>query len=96
MQASAGVTFSIVRTQSGKGEFKFLPLLLVTQSAFQYSPLAAPKKASSGTELPESALPRGTKRRTTLKSNLVRLLHCVFCRFLFLNSIVSLHQRTER
>ena len=83
MQASAGVTFSVVRTQSGKGEFKSPPLLLVTHAIFQCSPLAAPKKASSGTELPESALPRGTKRRTTLKSNLVRQLHYVFTVFYF-------------
>lgn len=77
MQASAGVTFSVVRTQSGKGESGFRPLFIVSQSFFQCSLLAALKKASSGMELPESVLPRETKRRTTSKSILVRRRHYI-------------------
>jgi hypothetical protein len=74
MKAAAGVTFSIVLTESGKGKLKSNTVKADHQHFFstsfiQFSPSGVPRRDSSGTGQRENALPQVIKPRMTLNRN---------------------------
>lgn len=74
VQASAGITFSLVLTDTGKGTCCTRTSFAIPLICYQSSPLEVQKRDNSEMELPVNASPLETRQPSTSKTDLVEWL----------------------